>query len=44
MPADTVQRQFTAAASERLWVADIPSVRTFGGWVDAAFILECAPA
>jgi Integrase core domain len=35
-----VQRAFTAAAPNRLWVADITYVRTFSGWVYAAFVLD----
>ena len=37
---DLVQRQFTAAAQDRLWVADITYVRTFAGWVYAAFVTD----
>ena len=32
-PEDKVNRQFTAQAPDRLWVADITYVRTFAGWV-----------
>jgi putative transposase len=39
-PADLVERQFTAAAPNRLWVADLTSVRTHSGWVYAAFALD----
>ena len=39
-PADLVDRRFTAAAPDRLWVADITYVRTFAGWVYAAFVLD----
>ena len=39
-PEDKVNRQFTAQAPDRLWVADITYVRTFAGWVYAAFILD----
>jgi len=35
-----VQRQFTASGPNTLWVADITYVRTFAGWVCAAFILD----
>ncbi|SMO63843.1 putative transposase [Propioniciclava tarda] len=38
MPTDKVQRQFTAEAPDRLWVADITYIRTFDGC--AAFILD----
>ena len=38
--ADLVQRDFTAAAPDRLWVADLTYVRTFAGWVYAAFVLD----
>lgn len=37
---DLVERSFTADAPNRLWVADITYVRTFSGWVYAAFILD----
>ncbi|MCH6471814.1 IS3 family transposase [Sinomonas terrae] len=39
-PADLVERRFTAEAPNRLWVADITYVRTFAGWVYAAFVLD----
>ena len=39
-PADRVERQFTAAAPNALWVADLTYVRTHSGWVYAAFILD----
>ena len=39
-PDDLVERQFTASAANRLWVADITYVRTFTGWVYVAFILD----
>lgn len=39
-PADLVQRSFTAPAPNRLWIADITYVRTFSGWVYAAFVLD----
>ena len=42
-PEDKVNRQFTAQAPDRLWVADITYVRTFAGWVYAAFILDMHP-
>ncbi len=35
-----VQRAFTAAAPDQLWVADITYCRTFAGWVYAAFIID----
>ena len=38
--ADLVERAFTADAPNRLWVADITYVRTFTGWVYAAFIID----
>jgi putative transposase len=34
---DLVGRAFTADAPNRLWVADITYIRTFSGWVYAAF-------
>ncbi|MFB9321949.1 IS3 family transposase [Cryptosporangium minutisporangium] len=37
---DLVQRQFTAPGPNTLWVADITYVRTFAGWVYAAFVLD----
>jgi putative transposase len=39
-PADRVQRQFTATAPNRLWVADLTYIRTYTGWVYAAFVLD----
>jgi putative transposase len=39
-PADLVERRFQAAAPNRLWVADITYVRTFAGWVYAAFVID----
>lgn len=38
--ADLVERDFTADAPNRLWVAYITYVRTFAGWVFAAFVLD----
>jgi putative transposase len=37
---DLVNREFTATGQDRLWVADITYVRTFTGWVYAAFVLD----
>ncbi len=37
---DLVERAFTAAAPDRLWVADITYCRTFAGWVYAAFVID----
>jgi putative transposase len=37
---DLVGRQFAASAPNRLWVADITYIRTFTGWVYAAFVLD----
>jgi putative transposase len=37
---DLVQRDFTAAAPNELWVADITYVRTFSGFAYLAFILD----
>jgi putative transposase len=37
---DLVDRDFTAAAPNRLWVADITYIRTFSGWVYAAFVMD----
>ena len=39
-PEDKVNRAFTAAASDQLWVADITYVKTHSEWVYAAFILD----
>ncbi|WP_229023000.1 IS3 family transposase [Actinomarinicola tropica] len=39
-PDDLVDRKFKAPAPNRLWVADITYVRTFDGWVYAAFIID----
>ena len=37
---DLVDRNFTATAPNQLWVADITYVRTFAGWVYAAFVID----
>ena len=37
---DLVNRDFTAAGPNRLWVADITYVKTFSGWVYAAFVMD----
>lgn len=37
---DLVERAFTAAAPNRLWVADITYVKTHSGWVYASFVLD----
>ncbi|MDP9805983.1 transposase InsO family protein [Trueperella bonasi] len=37
---DLVQREFTASAPNRLWVADITYVRTTAGFVYAAFVID----
>jgi len=39
-PGDLVERRFTAPAPNCLWVADITYIRTFSGWVYAAFVLD----
>ena len=39
-PADKVKRQFVAAAPNQLWVADLTYIRTWSGWVYAAFVLD----
>ncbi|MGZ6962433.1 MAG: DDE-type integrase/transposase/recombinase, partial [Ilumatobacteraceae bacterium] len=39
-PDDLVQRDFTAAAPNTLWVADLTYVKTFAGWVYVAFIID----
>jgi putative transposase len=37
---DLVKRAFTADRPDQLWVADYTYVRTFSGWVYAAFVLD----
>ena len=37
---DLVERAFTAAAPNRLWVADITYIKTHSGWVYASFVLD----
>ena len=39
-PADLVERRFTAAAPNRLWLADITYVSTWSGFCYAAFITD----
>lgn len=39
-PADLVERQFSAPAPNRLWVADLTYVKTHSGWVYVAFIVD----
>jgi putative transposase len=39
-PADLVERNFTAAAPNRLWVADLTYVATWTGFVYVAFITD----
>jgi putative transposase len=39
-PADKVNRQFVASAPNQLWVADLTYIRTWSGWVYAAFVLD----
>ena len=39
-PRDLVDRQFVAAAPNRLWVADLTYVRTWSGFVYVAFITD----
>ncbi|GLW07230.1 putative transposase for insertion sequence element IS986/IS6110 [Microtetraspora sp. NBRC 13810] len=39
-PADLVRRDFHAAAPNRLWVADLTYIRTWSGWVYAAFVID----
>jgi transposase InsO family protein len=39
-PRDLVDRDFTAPAPNRLWVADLTYVKTHVGWVYAAFIID----
>jgi putative transposase len=39
-PADLVEREFSAPAPNRLWVADLTYVKTHSGWVYVAFIVD----
>jgi putative transposase len=39
-PGDLVERQFTAPAPNRLWVADITYIATWSGFCYAAFIID----
>ncbi|MBN9801142.1 IS3 family transposase [Pseudonocardia sp. UM4_GMWB1] len=39
-PADLVERRFRAPGPNRLWVADLTYLRTFSGWVYAAFVVD----
>lgn len=39
-PADLVDRQFSADRPNQLWVADITYIRTWSGWVYAAFVID----
>jgi len=39
-PADLVDRDFTAAAPNTLWVADLTYVRTWSGFVYVAFVID----
>jgi putative transposase len=39
-PADLVDRNFKAPAPNRLWVADLTYVKTYSGWVYAAFVID----
>ena len=39
-PRDLVERQFSAAAPNRLWVADLTYVRTWSGFVYMSFISD----
>jgi putative transposase len=39
-PADLVERQFSAPAPNRLWVADLTYVKTHAGWVYVALIID----
>ena len=39
-PFDLVDRQFTVTAPNRLWVADLTYVRTWSGFVYAAFVID----
>ena len=37
---DLVERNFTPAAPDRLWVADITYIRTWEGWLYLSFVLN----
>jgi putative transposase len=39
-PLDLVERDFAAVAPNRLWVADLTYVRTWSGFVYAAFVID----
>jgi putative transposase len=39
-PADLVERQFTAAAPNQVWVADLTYVSTWSGFVYVAFVID----
>jgi putative transposase len=39
-PADLVERDFEVSAPNRLWVADLTYVRTWSGFVYAAFVID----
>ena len=39
-PADLVERDFTASAPNRKWVADLTYVRTWSGFVYVAFVID----
>ncbi|MFC6087482.1 IS3 family transposase [Sphaerisporangium aureirubrum] len=39
-PGDLVARDFRAPAPNRLWVADLTYIRTWSGWVYAAFVID----
>jgi len=39
-PADLVRRVFTASRPNRLWVADLTYIRTWVGFVYAAFVID----
>ncbi|WP_423916877.1 IS3 family transposase [Candidatus Poriferisodalis sp.] len=39
-PADLVERDFTAPAPNRLWLADLTYVRTRSGWAYMAFVID----
>ncbi|MCZ2108806.1 MAG: IS3 family transposase, partial [Dehalococcoidia bacterium] len=39
-PVDLVERDFTAPAPNRLWLADLTYVKAHAGWVYVAFIID----
>lgn len=42
-PGDLMNRQFTALAPRRLWVADVTDVATWSGFANVAFVTDLFP-